>query len=226
MAKARSCGRAWAVCGAALLLLRAAGAQEGNAAALLQAVAEVYRQDRAMRIEFPSRLEVDGHPAPDRIRMRLESRPPQQLCLTSEPTPEGDRTTMCTDGVSVWQTYDRGTKPDRRWEPAELAGEANPLSFLRNQWRRYHGRFAALDQAELMSAEVKRRRLTLDGRRRECAVVRIRAPEARHPGTSWEELWIDLETRRVLRSDLHQRRPGSTVFGVRIVEYTAIETLP
>lgn len=77
-----------------------------------------------------------------------------------------------------------------------------------------------------MSAAVKRRRLTLDGRRYECAVVRIRAPEARHPETTWEELWVDPETHRVLRSELHERRPGSTVFGVTIIEHTAIEPLP
>lgn len=121
------------VCFAALFALRARSEQGNEARGLLKAVAAVYREDRAIRVQLTRRLEVDGYPAPGRFHMTLESRPPGRLCLTSEPTPEGDRVTMCTDGASVWSTYARGTKPGRRWEAAELVSEPNPVSFLRGQ---------------------------------------------------------------------------------------------
>ncbi len=187
---------------AAILLACArfvAGADVQGAQELLRAVASTYRADDGVRIEATHQVEVGGYLQPWHTLIELEWAGEDRICLGTSKAGR-EKTTGCTDGREVGQTLVLGKKEYRRWEVTDPRGEAL-LRLHRVMLYRYHGRFAELDKAKVMDGAVRYRSLRVGKRTARCAVVRIESTMARR-GTAPEDLWIDLETHRVVRTEL------------------------
>jgi hypothetical protein len=164
-------------------------------------------------------VEVGAHSVPGQVEIELELAGEDYICVSTS-GPSREKTTGCTDGREVWQTLVLGKKDDRRWEVTQPKGEGL-LRVLHLMRRRYHGRFAELDTAKVSDPRVRYKNLRTGKRTLRCAVVRIESPMARR-GTAPEDLWIDLETRRVVRTELYEFSPQG-VLNTTIVTYNVIE---
>ena len=184
--------------------------------ALLAATANVYRLDEWVTLRVSLSTEVDGLPLSGHHEITLVLRGAHGASLTS------NRTTIDYDGRTVWHRKEKA-KTEQRWDAASQASDS-PLPFLRGQCHRYHGRFAELDQARLLSEKVQFKRLRLQDSVHDCAVVRIHGTEPGSGRTGVEELWIDRGTHRVVRSNMTRRLGSGTGFLTTITTWTAVET--
>ena len=194
-----------------------------SAAEIVARVAETYASDGGVRMTMTSETEVGGYRAPSVIRLGLEFAGSERMCIRSAPTPEGDEAIICTDGRYVWVRRNPDTKPEQRFAISDREGQENHRAITRYRFL-YHQRFAELKPADLLSEKVHRRRLRIGKRTHQCAVIRIRSPVARRAEGGVEDLWVDLESWRVVRSELHERA-GSPTIATTIITWTIMEPL-
>ncbi len=191
--------------------------------ALLARVAETYRRDRALRMAMTEEIEVGGYPAPHRIELTLEFRDDNRVCISSKMVPGGPEAQACQEGNSVWQRNNEQPGGVRPLEPGtpDRRGAEHVIRLYR---MRYHDRFAELDKVALESDQIRYRQLRIGKQKHRCGVVRIKSPWARRAEIGLEDLWIDLDTFRVVRNEIHERA-GSPTFKTTIVTWQIIEPI-
>ncbi|MGC8794883.1 MAG: hypothetical protein ACP5U2_16000 [Bryobacteraceae bacterium] len=113
-------------------------------------------------------------------------------------------------------------RPEQRFHPSDREEQGYRRVIELARWP-YHQRFAELDKAELVSPQVRYRQLSIGKRKHRCAVIRIKSPAATHPLRRVEDLWINPDTWRVVRSELTERA-GSPTFKTTIITWTSIES--